>query len=189
MIPRILSVGLAVTCANALPRAAFKRHISELRPTYDVVICGGGTAGLTVADRLTEAFPESKSSQSSTRHFWLTFIAETVLVVEYGEVAYAPGAFDPPSLVWGGPTDKAGYFTFNSVPNPEMNGKQALLFVGQTVGGSSAINGQYFDRGSRHDYDAWTQIGGPEFANSTAKWDWESLFPYFKKVSTVAARV
>ncbi|KAI4669411.1 uncharacterized protein J4E79_001454 [Alternaria viburni] len=65
-----------------------------------------------------------------------------------------------------------------------MNGKQALLFVGQTVGGSSAINGQYFDRGSRHDYDAWTQIGGPEFANSTAKWDWESLFPYFKKSVT-----
>ncbi|KAI4689910.1 uncharacterized protein J4E84_004091 [Alternaria hordeiaustralica] len=69
-----------------------------------------------------------------------------------------------------------------------MNGRQALLLVGQTVGGSSAINGQYFDRGSRHDYDAWTQIGGPEFANSTTKWDWESLFPYFKKHPVTARR-
>lgn len=65
MIPRILSVGLAVTCANALPHAAFKRHISELRPSYDWVVCGGGTAGLTVADRLTEAFPESRFSHPS----------------------------------------------------------------------------------------------------------------------------
>lgn len=70
MIPRILSVGLAVTCANALPRAAFKRHISELRPTYDWVIIGAGTSGLTVADRLTEAFPDSKFLRWSTKHFW-----------------------------------------------------------------------------------------------------------------------
>ena len=140
MISRILSVGLVVTCANALPHAAFKRHISELRPSYDWVIVGGGTSGLTVADRLTEAFPESKFSYPSTKHFWLTFIAEIVLVVEYGEVGYAPGAFDPPSLVWGGPTEKSGHFTFNSVPNPEMNGKQALLIVGQTVGGKSRLD-------------------------------------------------
>jgi choline dehydrogenase len=112
-----------------------------------------------------------------------------VLVVEYGEVAYAPGAFDPPSLVWGGATQKAGYFSFNSLPNPEMNGKQALVFVGQVNGGSSAINGMYFDRGSRHDYDAWAQIGDPEYANSTIKWDWENLYPYFKKVSAMGARL
>jgi len=38
-----------------------KRQSSELRDAYDFVIVGGGTAGLTVADRLTEAFPKSKS--------------------------------------------------------------------------------------------------------------------------------
>jgi len=36
-----------------------KRQASEIRDVYDFVIIGGGTSGLTVADRLTEAFPES----------------------------------------------------------------------------------------------------------------------------------
>jgi ribulose 1,5-bisphosphate synthetase/thiazole synthase len=72
MILSLLSAGLAVTCAFALPHAAFKRHISELRPTYDFIIAGAGTAGLTVADRLTEAFPESKVSRSHKARSWLT---------------------------------------------------------------------------------------------------------------------
>lgn len=85
--------------------------------------------------------------------------------------------------MWGAPTEKAGYFSFNSLPNPDMNGKVALVLVGKTVGGSSAVNGMFFDRGSRHDYDAWAQIGDPEFTYSKIKWDWDSLFLYFKKVS------
>jgi choline dehydrogenase len=63
-----------------------------------------------------------------------------------------------------------------------VNNKSALVFAGQTVGGSSSINGQYFDRGSRHDYDAWDQVSSPEFDSITIKWNWGSLYPYFKKV-------
>lgn len=36
-----------------------KRQASQLLDSYDFVIAGGGTSGLTVADRLTEAFPDS----------------------------------------------------------------------------------------------------------------------------------
>ena len=36
-----------------------RRQASELLDSYDFVIAGGGTSGLTIADRLTEAFPDS----------------------------------------------------------------------------------------------------------------------------------
>ncbi|KAL1873986.1 hypothetical protein VTK73DRAFT_637 [Phialemonium thermophilum] len=56
-----------------------KRQATDLRDSYDFIVAGGGTAGLTVANRLSEAFPN-----------------RTVLVVEYGYIQDAPGVFEPP---------------------------------------------------------------------------------------------
>ncbi|KAK0622682.1 GMC oxidoreductase-like protein [Immersiella caudata] len=145
-----------------------KRQVSQLRDTYDFVIVGGGTCGLTVADRLTEAFPN-----------------KTVLVIEYGRVEYAPGAFDPPQTVWGGSNpNQASTWRFQSLPNPNVNDKVATVLAGKVVGGSSAVNGMYFDRPSRFDHDAWDRAGSPEFDASKIKWNWDSIFPFFKKSVT-----
>lgn len=74
MVRSILSVAVLALAASlvsaAVPRGIHKARVvkeaSELEEEYDYVIVGGGTAGLTVADRLTE--------DENT----------TVLVVEYG---------------------------------------------------------------------------------------------------------
>ena len=102
---------------------------------------------------------------------------ENVLVIEYGDVNFAPGLFDPPTI-WITPNpDYAPSWNFLSLPNPEMANRPASIQVGQTVGGSSAVNGMFFDRGSRLDYNAWAEVSGPD-------WSWNSLFPYFKKSVT-----
>ena len=182
----VVAFALLAASASARPQDAnTKRQASQLRNNYDFIIAGGGTAGLTVADRITAAFPGSwwlsHLSAPSSPGGADVLITETALVIEYGEIQEAPGSFDPPSL-WQTPTPgQARTWTFNSLPSPEMKNKTAFVLVGQVVGGSSATNGMFFDRGSRFDYDAWVDAAG---GGDGAGWGWKGLFPYFKKSVT-----
>ncbi len=59
-------VKILVFCAlyaltEAIPLTSVERQVTKLRDSYDFIIAGGGTTGLTVADRLTEAFPNRPS--------------------------------------------------------------------------------------------------------------------------------
>ena len=109
-----------------------------------------------------------------------------MLVIEYGDVEFAPAIFDPPSVWLEPPADAPPAWSFNSLPIPDMANRSAFVQVGQAVGGSSTINGMFFERGSRYDYDAWTAVGGQEFSLSPIKWNWAGIFPFFKKVTTYA---
>ncbi|KAK0622569.1 GMC oxidoreductase-like protein [Immersiella caudata] len=153
-----------LSSAASVPPANTKRQVSHLRDKYDFVILGGGTCGLTVANRLTEKFP-----------------SKTVLVVEYGDVVQnAPGFFDPPTN-WIQPIpNPPPTWNFVALPSPDMANRSASVQVGQGVGGSSVVNGMFFDRGSKFDYDAWDDVAG----GGKDKWDWKALFPYFKKSVT-----
>ncbi|KAH8678943.1 hypothetical protein BGZ60DRAFT_561933 [Tricladium varicosporioides] len=114
----------------------------EISPSYDYIVIGGGTSGLTVADRLTEV---GKS---------------TVLVVEYGyfEKTLQPDDFTlrsgiPPQMI----------YNITSVGT-----KKIRVGVGSCVGGSSAVNLMIFMRGTSEDYDLWDNLG--EYGG-TWSWD------------------
>ncbi|KAF2834637.1 GMC oxidoreductase [Patellaria atrata CBS 101060] len=128
-----------------------KTRSEQIADEYDYIIVGGGTSGLTVGDRLTE---DGKS---------------TVLVLEHG--------------FYGGPItlDPTRMYNITSVPQPHLNDRRFNVGIGNIVGGSSAVNGMVFLRGTREEYDAWAELGGP---NST--WTWEGILPYFKKGITLA---
>ncbi|EFQ31579.1 GMC oxidoreductase [Colletotrichum graminicola M1.001] len=136
-----------------------KRQVTELRQEYDFVVVGGGTAGLTIADRISDAFP-----------------MKTILVIEYGEIEGTVGYYDPPEDGRG-----ASRLVITSPPVASVNNRTATVILGMTVGGGSAVNGQFLDRGSRYDYDEWAHLGSPQFDDSPDTWDWENLGPAFKK--------
>jgi choline dehydrogenase-like flavoprotein len=107
--------------------------------------------------------------------------AGTVLVIEYGKIEGTVGYYDPPEDGRG-----ASRLVISSPPVASVNNRAATVILGMTVGGGSAVNGQFLDRGSKLDYDEWARLGSPQFDNSSESWDWENFGPSFEKVSFAA---
>ncbi|KAG9964118.1 alcohol oxidase, partial [Aureobasidium melanogenum] len=156
-------VALLVWVANCIssplgpfaPHAIVLNHTEQVENGYDYVIVGGGTSGLVVANRLTEN-PSIK-----------------VLVIERG---YLDGQ-DNGTTVPGLAVPNKYLNTDTSIPQPGLNNRTAPLYTGDVVGGGTVVNGMFFARGARADYDAWEQLGNPG-------WGWDGLLPYFRKSET-----
>ncbi|KAF4428303.1 GMC oxidoreductase [Fusarium acutatum] len=133
----------------------------QLRNVYDYIIVGGGTAGLTIANRLSEN------------------PAVSALVLEAGPLDDARNLSIPGGLLpvqgtigpgewqkyqWGLTTELQTYPNNQNVGIPQ----------GKAVGGSSILNGLCWSRGSVSDYDGWENLGNKG-------WSWNDLLPYFKK--------
>ena len=131
---------------------------------YDVIIVGGGSAGSSLASKL--------SADPSTK----------VLVLEAGRWDYKWDVFIhmPAALFFmlGNP-----YYDwmYETEPEPFMNGRRVAHARGKVIGGSSSINGQIFQRGNPMDYERWAQEKG------MASWDYAHCLPYFKKMENCLA--
>ncbi|KAL4914876.1 hypothetical protein BDW62DRAFT_204240 [Aspergillus aurantiobrunneus] len=140
----------------------FEGHIlardSQLLPTYDYVIVGGGVSGLTVANRLSE---DKRLS---------------ILVVEAGEFDRDEDFILIPGLA-GGAIGTQYDWNLTYTANPDIGNRTVSIPQGKAVGGSSLLNRMVFDRGSRADYDRWATLGSPG-------WGWRDLLPYFRKSET-----
>lgn len=124
--------------------------------SFDFIIAGGGTAGLALAARLTE---DGKHS---------------VLVLEAGARPDTVASYQTPGAdlqVLGSPID----WSLGTLPQAGLNGRQLVYNQGRCLGGSSAINGLAYTRGSSSIYDLWASLGNNG-------WSWKDVFPYFKKV-------
>ena len=123
--------------------------------TYDYIVTGAGSAGCVMAARLSE----------NGRH--------RVLLLEAGPPDTNPWIHIPLGFARTYVNPKINWM-FETVPQPQMAGRQLYLPRGKTLGGSSSINGMVYIRGNHGDYDEWRQRG-------CVGWDFDSVLPYFKK--------
>ena len=126
---------------------------------FDYLIAGGGTAGLTLAARLTEnpqihvGVIEAGIDRSDD---------PTVLTP-----GFAPLMWENPDYDW----------IFKTVPQTHGNNRIVAHPRGKQLGGSSAINFNYWTHASQQDIDNWGALGN-------AGWSWTELFPYFQRSET-----
>jgi len=135
--------------------------------SFDYIICGGGSAGSVLANRL--------SARSANKVLLLEAGQDT----PHGKVPAAvldsyPGmAYLNPAYTWNQLKVTTEVISHNNPaekPPPLRTYEQARI-----LGGGSSINGQLANRGAPTDYDEWHSRGA-------TGWNWDSVLPYFKKV-------
>lgn len=113
-----------------------------------------------------------------------------MLVVEYGYLdrSHRIEALTVPDIASGPPDvypTGTRMYNISSVPQTGLDNTPKRLAAGSVVGGSSAVNGMVFMRGSAEDYEAWVWAAGEEHEEEfAAEWGWDNLLPYFKKSVT-----
>ncbi|KAG6826566.1 hypothetical protein H0H87_006932 [Tephrocybe sp. NHM501043] len=146
-------LSLSPSFARLVAVAALARYAAA---ATDYLIVGGGTAGLVLAERLTED-PNVN-----------------VLVIEAGGDGLGNVDISDISRVgaaWGTDID----WQFPTEPLTYANNRQLTPSPrGKVLGGSSSINGDVYERGDAIEYDQWETLGNPG-------WNFNSLIAAAKK--------
>ncbi|TRD15351.1 GMC family oxidoreductase [Palleronia caenipelagi] len=125
---------------------------------FDYIIVGSGTAGATLASRLTEDPACSVlvlEAGGPDRGLWLK------LPVGYYKSIY---------------NSRVSHL-YRSEPDDGIDGRQMDCPRGRVLGGSSSINGLIYIRGQAEDFDDWEALGAEG-------WGYRDVLPHFRSLET-----
>jgi len=132
-----------------------KEKGTVMSDAYDYIICGAGSAGCVLANRLSED-PEA-----------------SVLLIEAGPT-HNHWSVKTPGLALVNMVTKKRNWAFETIPQKGLNGRKGYQPRGKVLGGSSGTNAMIYIRGHKADYDHWESQGN-------AGWGYEDVLPYFRK--------
>lgn len=125
---------------------------------YDFIIVGAGSAGCVLTHRLS-ADPGNR-----------------VLLLEAGGSDWNP-LLRVPLMTGVLLRNRHANWFYRTEPEPNLDGRTLFWPRGKVLGGSSAINGMVYTRGTRLDYDSWAQMGLPD-------WSYDVVVPAFRRTES-----
>ncbi|XP_011170213.2 glucose dehydrogenase [FAD, quinone] [Solenopsis invicta] len=164
-LPNLLELGNGVVNFLNQNQHYIEQELPNTTPhsgdTYDFIIIGAGTAGATLAARLSEI------SQFK------------VLLIEAG--IHENLFMDIPAFAFGLQVTDTINWNYRTKPSNKycrgMKNNRCYYPRGKVVGGSSVLNFMIANRGGAEDYDRWAELGN-------VGWAYKDVLKYFKKLET-----
>ncbi|KAL6259285.1 hypothetical protein P5V15_009204 [Pogonomyrmex californicus] len=136
--------------------------IPQFGAVYDFIVVGAGTAGATIAARLSE-IPQVEILliEAGSNENFLMDIPLLVYALQLSN-----------DINWKYQTKSSNKYCLGMIDN-KCNWPR-----GKVMGGSSVLNYMIATRGSAEDYDHWAEIGNEG-------WAYKDILKYFKKLETI----
>ncbi|KAJ7896315.1 hypothetical protein B0H14DRAFT_3853704 [Mycena olivaceomarginata] len=185
----VLAASTAV-CAVSLQKRSTTDPTQLSGKIFDFIIVGGGTAGLALAGRLAEwtniTVAVIEAGTDGTEYQDQITIPGTYIILIIIYISRTEWAWIDFKMIYSagmsyidGLTGTSYDWQYKTTPQANAGGNPLSWPRGKGLGGSSAMNGGFWCRGSSAEYDAWNTLQNG--TSGAQDWGWGTMQAAIKK--------